>query len=208
MSKKLLGGVVAVVIALIVVGSLVLSGGEDANATETDGAFVTEMVPHHESAIEMAEIAIQRAEHPEIEALARSIAASQGDEITELEAIHQRLFDAPVGEVDHGTLGLAEHEMGMSADLSSLESAEPFDSAFIDMMVPHHQGAILMARVELEQGSDDDAQALAEQIIEAQTTEIEEMNEWRAEWYGEPSPAGGVPSEDTGTSPSHESLGH
>jgi len=195
MSKKLLGGVIAVVIALIVVGSLVLSGGEDANATETDGAFVTEMVPHHESAIEMAEIAIERAEHPEIEALAMSITASQGDEITELEAIHKRLFDAPVGEVDHGTLGLAEHEMGMSADLSSLESAKPFDRAFIDMMVPHHQGAILMARVELEKGSDDEAQALAEQIIEAQTTEIEEMNEWRTEWYGEPSPAGGVPSD-------------
>jgi len=208
MSKKLWGGVVAAVIVLIGVGALVLSSGEDANATETDGAFVTEMAPHHESAIEMAEIAIERAEHPEIEALARSIAASQGEEITELEAIHQRLFDAPVGEVDHGTLGLAEHEMGMSADLSSLESAKPFDRAFIDMMVPHHQGAILMARIELEQGTDDEAQALAEKIIEAQTTEIVEMNEWRAEWYGEPSPAGGVPPEDSSASPSHESMGH
>ncbi len=118
------------------------------------------------------------------------------------------MFNASVGEVDHGTLGLAEHEMGMSSDLSSLESAKPFDRAFIDMMVPHHQGAILMARVELEQGSDEKAKALAEQIIEAQTVEIEEMNEWREKWYGEPSPAGGVPTEGTSTSPSHESMGH
>ncbi len=206
MSTKLMGALGGVIIALIVAGAALLGGTDD--STETDGAFVTEMVPHHESAIEMAEIAAKRAEHPEIKSLAKSIIASQSDEISSLGAIHQRLFDESVAEGDHGTLGLAEHEMGMDSDVGSLESARPFDRAFIDMMVPHHQGAIQMARIELEQGSDDEAQALAEQIIEAQTAEIGEMNAWRTEWYGEPSPAGGVPAADAAPAPSHETMGH
>jgi len=195
MWAKILGGVAVVLVAVFAV---ILVGGDDdeAAATETDGAFVAEMVPHHESAIEMAEIAIDRAQHPETEALARSIVASQGDEIALMESIHQRLFDEPLSAADHGTLGLAEHEMGMMSDVGTLQTAKPFDRAFIDMMIPHHQGAILMARVELEQGSDAETMELAQAIIDAQASEIEEMNEWRTDWYGEPSPAGGVPSEE------------
>ncbi len=208
MSTKLLGGICALVVVLIALGASVLGGDDDEGGVEIDGAFLAEMVPHHESAIEMAEIAVRRAEHPEIEALANSIIASQGDEIASLEEIHERLFEASITEVDHETLGLPEHEMGMETDLAALKAAKPFDRAFIDMMIPHHQGAILMARVELERGDDDEAQALAEEIIAAQSREIEDMNAWRTEWYGEPAPAGGVPASDAESVPSHDAMGH
>ena len=209
MSTKLLGGIVALVVALIIVGVSVVGGAEDGSASEkTDGAFLSEMVPHHQSAIDMAEVALKQAEHPEIETLANSIIASQSDEISTLESIHQRLFGGAIGEKDHGSLGLPDHATGMDMDLATLKSAKPFDREFIDMMIPHHQSAIAMARVELERGSDDEAQALAEQIIEAQTQEIEDMNAWRAEWYGKPSPAGGVPPAEEGSTPSHEAMGH
>lgn len=154
----------------------------------TDAGFVNDMTPHHESAIEMAKIAQQRAEHPEIAKLADEIVETQSAEIDELAQLGDQLDVS-----DDETLGLSMEAMGMEMDTGSLESAEPFDQAFIDMMIPHHQGAIEMARVELEEGSDVETMDLAQRIIDAQSTEIEEMNSWRTEWYGEPSPAGGVP---------------
>ena len=174
------------------------SGGS-ASANDTDGAFIVEMTAHHESAIEMAEMALSSGEHPEIQELAGNIIASQGEEISQMAEIHQRLFDAPVGEMDHGDLGLSEADAGMEHGAEALADAKPFDREFIDMMIPHHQGAIRMARVELAEGEDEELKEIASAIIEAQSTEIEEMNEWRQKWYGEPSPAGGVPAEDGST---------
>jgi uncharacterized protein (DUF305 family) len=93
-------------------------------------------------------------------------------------------------------------------DVAALEKARPFDLTFIDTMIPHHQGAIRMARIELERGSDEELANLATAIIEAQSREIEEMNAWRERWYGSPSPAGGVPPADEAEAPSHEEAGH
>lgn len=198
MSTKTAGiGIAAVIVAAIAVITIA-SGGDDESteaSASTDAAFVAEMGPHHESAIEMAKIAQDRAEHPEIEQLADDIVASQSEEIETLAAIDERLDE------DAGSLGLSSEEMSMgSMDMSMLETAKPFDRAFIDMMIPHHQGAIAMARVELENGVDEETKALATDVIEAQSREIEQMNEWRTEWYGEPSPAGGVPAEGEGSS--------
>ena len=162
------------------------------------------MIPHHESAIEMAKIAQKQAEHPEIKQLADDIVAAQDGEIEEMNAIHERIFGEPAMGADHGDLGLDDEMMGMgSMSMDSLAQAKPFDQAFIDEMIPHHQGAIRMAQMELANGQDSEAQALAQEIIDAQTQEIEQMNEWREQWYGETSPAGGVPEpmEDGGDMP-------
>lgn len=186
-----LGAVAIVAIAAVVL----LGGGSDAtdSSSDTEGAFVGEMVPHHESAVAMAEIAQTRAEHAEIKQLANKIVATQSSEIDKMDAINERLYGGPPGETDHGSLGLSTDSMGMSMDTSSLETAQPFDQAFIDMMIPHHQGAINMARIELAEGNDAETKALANDIIDAQSSEIEQMNDWRTKWYGSPSPAGGVP---------------
>jgi uncharacterized protein (DUF305 family) len=210
---KLLG---AVALAILLATALVACGGDDddgdsaADAEHTDGAFIAEMIPHHESAIEMAELASTSAQHPEIKQLAQQIISSQGEEITQLEAAHERLFDGPVGSEDHGDLGLSEEDSGMAHDTAALEEAPPsqFDQVFIDMMIPHHQGAIRMARIELESGNDVELKALATAIIDAQSAEIEEMNTWREQWYGAASPAGGVPAEGDEGDVSHEEMGH
>lgn len=202
MSKKLfaLGAMLALLAALLVacgesddttmddMAGHDMDGMTMSSEGATDAGFVNDMTPHHESAIEMAKIAQRRAEHPEIAKLADKIVETQSAEIDELAQLGERL-DVSDGE----TLGLSMEAMGMEMDTGSLESAEPFDQAFIDMMIPHHQGAIEMAQVELEEGSDGETVDLAQRIIEAQSAEIEEMNSWRTEWYGEPSPAGGVP---------------
>jgi uncharacterized protein (DUF305 family) len=182
--------------------------GETQSSKETDGAFIAAMIPHHESAIEMAEIAQKQAEHPEIKQLADDIVATQDAEIKQMQTMHQRLFGQPVEGAEHGDLGLDDEMMGMSMDMEDLKGAKPFDQAFIDAMVAHHQGAIRMAQVELAQGDDQEATDLAQAIIDAQSAEITEMNRWREQWYGAPSPAGGVPSAEDTEMPSHEMMGH
>ena len=77
-----------------------------------------------------------------------------------------------------------------------LKNSKQFDKTFIDQMIPHHQGAIRMARVQLDKGKDPQLRKLATAIIAAQSKEIEQMNSWRMDWYGAESTAGGVPPAD------------
>jgi uncharacterized protein (DUF305 family) len=172
------------------------SGGSssgNAAGNDIDRAFATAMIPHHRSAVDMAEIAKERSRRREIKQLADAIITTQNAEIEQLTALDQELADAGV---ETGDLGVAEHEMGMDDDASMLEDARPFDREFIDMMIPHHQGAIRMARVELDKGKNSELKQLAEAIVDAQAKEIDEMNTWRVEWFGGMSPAGGVPPEE------------
>ncbi len=184
---------IAVLAAVVVAGC----GGSDDRSTSAssgngvDLAFAGEMIPHHTSAIAMAEIALQRTSRPEIKTLAGSIISSQSTEISTLKSAQAALVK---DKVSKGDLGIAAHEMGMDMDEAGLRTAEPFDRAFIDMMIPHHQGAIRMARVELTKGSSSTLKELAQQIIDAQAKEIGQMNSWRTSWYGAASPAGGVPA--------------
>ncbi len=158
---------------------------------ETDIAFASAMIPHHASAIQMARLARQQAEHRDIKELAASIIASQEDEIGQLEAAYERITGQKSqsrahaqGGMSHDMMGMSADEMGMDMDPAELDGAEPFDKAFIEMMVPHHEGAVKMAQVQLDSGSDEELKALSLQIIEAQDREIAEMNQWLQEWYG------------------------
>ena len=174
-------------------------GDDEANGGGSRGsvdlAFVQAMIPHHESAVDMAKVAQQRSERPEIQRLARAIVATQEAEIGQLREHARRLTDAGLTP---GDIGVAEHQMGTGMDPAELRTARPFDREFIDAMIPHHQGAIRMARMQLETGRDGAIKQLATSIESAQTKEIDQMNMWRVSWYGEPSPAGGVPQEEGG----------
>jgi uncharacterized protein (DUF305 family) len=75
--------------------------------------------------------------------------------------------------------------MGVMMDPQELANREPFDRAFIDAMIPHHQSAISMARVALENSDNPKIKELAENIVSAQQKEIEQMKQWREEWYPE-----------------------
>jgi uncharacterized protein (DUF305 family) len=68
-------------------------------------------------------------------------------------------------------------------DPQELTNKEPFDRAFIDVMIPHHQSAIVMAQVALEEGENPEIKELARNIVSAQQSEIEQMRQWRVEWY-------------------------
>lgn len=202
MRSRSVAAFAAVLIASLALAACGSSGSDSASAKDTDGSFVAGMVPHHQSAIDMARLAQEQGQHPEIKQLANAIVNTQAIEIQQLSAAHQRLFGKSLAEggTEHGAgLGLDQHLSGMDMEPGVLDGAKPFDREFIDMMIPHHQGAIRMARIEIANGSDAELQQIAQDIITAQTLEIQKMNAWRKSWYGSASPAGGVPAlDDTG----------
>jgi uncharacterized protein (DUF305 family) len=193
-----------VVALLAAVLALAACGGDGdgsaTQATEEERAFLQAMVPHHESAVRMAEMARDLGEHPQVRQLARTIVRAQASEIRQMRDIHERLFGGPLkpNQRAHERLGLSAAEAGMSHDGEDMlgNGAAPFDRAFIDAMVPHHQGAIRMADAVLADDPDGEIAELAQSIVSAQASEIERMNAWRMAWYGAPSPAGGVPADD------------
>jgi uncharacterized protein (DUF305 family) len=146
-----------------------------------DRAFVKEMVPHHRSAVEMAELAKRHSERPEIKQLSQEIIVAQNAEIERMRGLDQRLADAGVAK---RSLGMTAHEMGTHMDPGALRRAEPFDRAFLDLMIPHHEGAIRMAKIQLERGRNRTIGRLAGRIVKAQTNEIALMHQWRIQWFG------------------------
>ncbi len=188
---------VAIIAALAVAGcgsnSSNSSGTSSSGGTAIDRAFASEMVPHHQSAVAMAKIAEEQTRRSEVKTLAADIMRTQNAELTTLRQLDGELAKSGVNK---GDLGLSEAMMGMSMDDTMLMNAKPFDREFIDMMVPHHQGAIRMARVELAKGRNAKLKKIAEDVILAQSREIAQMNGWRTTWYGAASPAGGVPPAD------------
>jgi uncharacterized protein (DUF305 family) len=170
-------------------GSMGIGSGEMArqmvmeNGKYSDERFIDAMVPHHQGAIAMAEVALKNAEHEEIIQLSRNIISTQQAEIEELKSIKKEEFgtsNVPMEMSQEQMRG-----MGMMMDPQELANREPFDRAFIDAMIPHHQSAIEMAQVALENSDNPKIKELAENIISAQQEEIEQMTRWRQQWYPE-----------------------
>lgn len=155
------------------------AAGEEGAHNDADVEFAKGMIPHHAQAIEMAEMALEQAESPDVKALAGEIQAAQQPEIDMLtEWLESWGEEVPSmsGGMDDGDMGGGGGMMA-EEDMASLESASgaEFDQMFLEMMIEHHKGAIEMAEAELEDGEFADAQAMARDIIDAQQSEIEEM---------------------------------
>ncbi|HEY9658217.1 MAG TPA: DUF305 domain-containing protein, partial [Allocoleopsis sp.] len=75
---------------------------------------------------------------------------------------------------------------GMMGDTTALENASDFDRAFIEEMIPHHQMGVMMAQMVLMRGDRPEIQALAQSIIDTQTAEINQMQQWYQAWYPSP----------------------
>ena len=153
----------------------------DSQFNDADVAFAQSMVPHHEQAIEMAELAANRAESTEVRQLAADIKAAQGPEIDEMNAwLDQWGQEGPSGGMGHGDMGHGDTGGMMTEDdIAMLEDADgaELDRMFLEMMIEHHQGAIDMARTEQANGENPDAIALAEQVEADQEAEIGKMTQ-------------------------------
>ncbi|MGW0349920.1 DUF305 domain-containing protein [Streptomyces anthocyanicus] len=149
-----------------------------------DVAFAKGMIPHHRQAVEMADLAPGRARSAEVKKLAADIKKAQDPEIRTLSGwLTSWGEDVPAeGAMDHST-----HDMsgmgGMGGmmtaeEMTGLENAsgKAFDTAFTELMIKHHEGAVEMARTEQADGAHGPARKMAGEIIDSQSAEIEQMN--------------------------------
>jgi uncharacterized protein (DUF305 family) len=163
-------------------------------ANPIDRHFIERMISHHEGAVDMAELALSRAQHPEIKTLANAIKETQTQEIQQMQTWYQQWYGTNVPAYfgnwrNRNTLGrgLGRYGMGMGGrygmgmmgtDLAALKNAPNFDREFIEQMIPHHEMAIMMASMVLDRAEHPEIQNLAQSIIRSQSTEIEQMQQW------------------------------
>lgn len=157
------------------------ASAEAGEHNDADVDFATEMIQHHRQAVEMAELAADRASSQEVKDLATKIKGEQDPEIKTMSGWLTSWGE----EVPADMSGMEGHDMssdmpGMMSgeDMDKLEKASgaEFDKMFLDMMVQHHEGAIEMAETEKSDGKYGPATKLADTVITAQTAEIEQMN--------------------------------
>lgn len=142
---------------------------------QADVLFVQGMIPHHDQALAMSDLAPSRAASPEVKDLATRINAAQGPEIDQMNAMLAAWGQAPPGSMSMS--GMAMEGMASDQQMGQLAatSGPAFDRMFLEMMVAHHRGAISQSQTELAQGYNPEAKRLAEQIIAGQQAEIIEM---------------------------------
>ncbi|MFG1679301.1 DUF305 domain-containing protein [Nonomuraea sp. NPDC049269] len=151
------------------------SAQPSASATfnDADVMFAQMMIPHHEQAVEMADMAATGAGDSEVKELATKIKAAQDPEIQTMKGwLTDWGKPLPEGGMGHAMPGVMSEE-----DMKKLEAAKgkAFDKLFVQQMIEHHKGAIDMAKTEQANGSDPEAKELAKTIETAQQAEVEQL---------------------------------
>lgn len=145
---------------------------------DADVMFAQMMIPHHEQAIEMSDIALDPTvgASNEIRALAEDIKAAQDPEIAQMTAFLES-WGQPVAmdsSMDHSSMMSGMLTVEEIETLGSLRGAK-FDMAWLEAMIKHHEGAIQMADDVLSSGVNANVKTLAEEIIATQQSEIDAM---------------------------------
>ncbi len=154
-----------------------------------DLRFIDEMVMHHRGAIMSAEMMIGDSEHPELRDLAQRIQEDQQRQIEQMLAWRAEWYPdtaTPAMHMEPETGGMMDMMDG-NGMMGGMMDGEVADRMFLRMMIPHHQLAIDMAEDALINAEHEELKMLAQEIIDGQSAEIEEMEGYLREWYDETS---------------------
>ena len=144
-----------------------------------ESMFLKEMIHHHQSAIEMAELANSNTKRAELDKMGRDIIAAQRAEIEQMTGWLKK---------DGESAGSMEQMPGMEkmmkemGDLKKAKDAD-FDKMFLAMMSEHHKGAVAMSKLVADRTDRAELKELASKIIKDQTKEIEQMKNWERTWF-------------------------
>lgn len=163
-------------------GSSASSSSAASAHNDQDVMFAQMMLPHHKQAVEMSDMLLAKGDgvDPDVATLAKQIKAEQGPEITQLTS-WLKGWGEPTGS-EHSTTGHSMSGMMSDSDMSDLDqaSAEDAGKLFLQQMVQHHEGAVDMAKTEVDKGKNTDAVAMAKSIVSSQTEQITQMQDMLA----------------------------
>ncbi len=157
---------------------------------EYDLRFIDAMTLHHQGAVDMAKEAQQKSQRSEIKQLAGDITKAQNKEINQLTQWRKAWYPQAANEpVAYGTTGKStitmpeeqRQDMAMAEDLGTTDAQ--FDLRFINAMIPHHEGAVTMAKDALNKTKRPEIKQLAQDIVTSQQAEVTQMKQWRQAWY-------------------------
>ena len=155
------------------------SAAQAATHNSDDVMFAQMMIPHHQQAVELSALVPGRSSDPSLITLADAIAGQQQPEIDTMKAALQQWgVDPEKPAHGSGHAGMAMQGMVDDATIVKLEALKgsAFDELWLKSMIGHHAGAIAMAKSEIVDGKNPEMIALANNIVAAQQTEIDQMN--------------------------------
>lgn len=171
-----------------------------------DRHFIEMMIPHHDGAAKMADLALKRSKNADVLKLATAIKRDQVLEITQMRDLYKQWYKVDVPDMashsknpsNHNMMGMNGGKMGMgnmtakpnpmmgkmgmnmmSTDLKKLETAKDsdFDKAFLAEMIPHHKMALMMSNMVVDSDRPE-MRKLAQNILRSQSQEIDQMRGW------------------------------
>ena len=158
-----------------------MKSSPNASSQPYDLQFIDTMTAHHKGAVEMAEMVDGKTQNPDIKKFASQIIGDQEKEIAQMKDWREKWFAGKPAAMNMEMPGMMD---SMKMDMAKLTTAKDkdFDLAFIDMMTPHHAGAVAMAKEALQKSEKAEIKTLAGQVIKAQEAEIKMMSEWKTKW--------------------------
>lgn len=138
--------------------------------------FLTGMINHHAMTVEMADLCLDKAVHPELEAMCESIKTSQSQQIDMMQSWLQDWYDI-IHEPE-----MKPGDMRRMDRLASLDGEE-FEIEFMESMIRHHRKAIREGEQCLRRAYHPGLLDLCENIIQTQSAEIVRLEQWLCEWY-------------------------
>lgn len=139
--------------------------------------FMQGMIPHHQGAIEMSKVVLQFGKDAEVKALAENVIKAQEGEIALMKVWLEKTDKSTLVESPEAAKGNTDAMNTMMKNMSMTYSDDA-DVDYIKGMIPHHQGAIDMAKVALQYAKDPDVLKLAGEVVKAQEGEISFMQDW------------------------------
>ncbi len=161
-----------------------MQSSPNAASAPYDLQFIDTMIAHHQGAVDMARPTETKAQHAELKEMARNIIRDQEREINQMKQWREQWYAGKPQAMNMEMPGMTDSMKGMDMNNLNTASGNAFDMMFLDMMTPHHQGAITMAREALTRAEHPEIKRLAQQIISAQEREIAQMKQWKAAWGG------------------------
>ncbi len=166
-------------------GMMDMKSSPNAASQPYDLQFIDTMTMHHQGAVKMAEAALKKTSNDELKKFAQKIIEDQNKEIAQMKDWREKWFKDKPTAMNMEMAGMMDSMKMMTGDgMKKMEtmSGKDFDTMFLDMMTPHHQGAVTMAKEALTKAEHPEIKTLSQNIIKAQQAEIKQMADWKAKW--------------------------